>query len=154
MLLNCGVGEDSWDSLDWKQIKPINLLGNQPWIFLGRTDVEAETPILWPPDAKNQFIGKDSDAGKDGGQEEQGATNERVGWHHWLNGHEFEQTLGDCEGQGGLVCCSPWGRKESDTTEWLNWTEFKSNSLRPHGQASLSFTISQTLLRFIVSDAI
>ena len=85
---------------------------------------EAETPILWPPDAKNWLIGKDPDAGKDWGQEEKGTTEgEMAGWHHWLNGHEFEETPGVRDGQGGLVCCSPWGRKESDMTEQLNWTE-------------------------------
>ena len=82
---------------------------------------EAETPILWPPDVKSQLSGKDPDAGKDGGQEEKGTTeDEMVGWHHQLNGHEFEQALGDGEGQGGLVCCGSWGRKELDITERLN----------------------------------
>ena len=98
--------------------------GNQSWIFIGRTDVEAETPILWPPDAKSWLIGKDLDAGKDWGQEEKGTTeDEMVGWHHRLNGHGFGWTLGVGDGQGGLVCCSPWGCKQSDTTEQLNWTE-------------------------------
>ena len=84
---------------------------------MGRTDAEAEAPILWPPDVKSQLIGKDLDAGKDGRQEEKGMTeDEMVGWHHRLNGHEFEQTPGDSEGQGGLACCSPWGLKELDTT--------------------------------------
>ena len=93
-------------------------------MFIGRTVTEAETPILWPPDAKNWLIGKDPDAGKDGRQKEKGTTeDETVGWYHWLNGHEFEQIPGVGDGQGSLVCCSPWGRKESDTTEWLNWTE-------------------------------
>ena len=83
------------------QIKPVNPKGNQPWIFTRRTDAEAEAPILWPPDAKNQLTGKDPDAGKDWRQEEKGVTeDEMVGWHHWLNGHGFEQTLGDTEGQG------------------------------------------------------
>ena len=99
--------------MDQKEIKPVNPKGDQSWVFIGRTDVEAETPILWPTDAKSQLIGKDSEAGKDWGQEEKGMTeDEMVGWHHQLNGHEFEQALGDAEGQGGLVCCSPWGRKE------------------------------------------
>ena len=94
---------------------------NQFWIFIGRTDVEAETPILWPPDANNWFIGKDPDAGKDWRQEEKGMTeDEMVGWHHQLYRHEFEQALGDGEGQGSLVCCSPRGHKESYTTERLN----------------------------------
>ena len=98
--------------------------GDQSWVFIGRTDVEAETPILWPPDVKNWLIWKDPDAGKDWGQEEKGmAEDEMVGWHHRLNGHEFGWTPGVGDGQGGLVCCSSWGHKESDTTEWLNWTE-------------------------------
>ena len=92
-------------------------------MFIGRTDVEAETPILWPPDAKNQLIWKDPDAGKDWRWEEEGMTkDEMVGWHHRFNGHEFGWTLGVDDGQGGLVCCSPWGRKELDMTQWLNWT--------------------------------
>ena len=107
--------------LDCKEIQPVDPKGYQSWVFIGRTDAEAETPLLWAPDVKNWLIRKDPDAGKDWGQEEKGATeDEMVGWHHWLNGHEFEQTLGDSEGQGSLVCCSPWGRKESDTTKGLN----------------------------------
>ena len=108
--------------LDCKEIKPVNPKGNQPWIFIGRTDAEA--PILWPPDAKSWLIGKDPDAGKDWRQEEKGVTeDEMVGWHQWLTGHEIEQSPGDSEGQGSLACCSSWGHKESDMTEWLNWTE-------------------------------
>ena len=108
--------------LNCKEIHPINPKGNQSWIFIGRTNAEAEAPILWPPDVKNWLIWKDPDAGKDWRQEEKGTTeDEMVGWHHWLNGHEFEQTLGDDEGQGGLACCSPWGHKELNMTEWLNW---------------------------------
>ena len=107
--------------LDCKVIKPVNSKGNQSWIFIGRTDAEAETPILWPLDVKNGLIEKDPDAGKDWRQEEKGMTeDEMVGWHHWLNGHEFEQVPGDGKGQGGLMCCSPWGHKEWDMTEWLN----------------------------------
>ena len=103
--------------LNCKEIKPLNSKENQPWIFIGRTDAEAQT--LWPPDVKIWFIGKDSDAGKDLKQEEKGVTDdEMVGWHHRLNGREFEQTLQDSEGQGSLVCCSPWECKESDTTYW------------------------------------
>ena len=117
MLSNCGAGEDSWQSLNNKEIKPINPKGNQPWLFIGKTDAEAEAPVLWPPDAKNWLIERDPDAGKDWGQEEKGATeNEMVRWHHQLNGYDFEQTPGDSEGQGSLACCSPWGRKEWDTT--------------------------------------
>ena len=92
---------------------------SQPWIFIGRTDAEAEAPILWPPDVKSRLVGKDPDAGKDWGQEKKGMT-EMIVWHHRLNGLEIEQTLGDGGGQGNLVCCSPRGRKEWDTTEWLN----------------------------------
>ena len=107
--------------LDFKEIKPVNSKGNQPWIFTGRTDAETEGPLLWPPDAKSQLIAKDPDTGKDWGQKEKEATeDEMVGWHHWLNEHESEQTSGDSEGQGSLVCCRPWGHKESDTTEGLN----------------------------------
>ena len=110
--------------LDCKEIKPVHPKGNQSWVFIGRTDAEAETPILWPPDAKNQLTGKDHDSGKDWRREEKGTTeDEMVGWHHRLDGHESEQTSGDGDGQGSLACCSPWGRKESDTTERLNWTE-------------------------------
>ena len=102
----------------------VNPKGNQSWIFIGRTKAEAETPILWPPDAKNWLIGKDPDAGKDWRCEEKGTTeDEMAGWHYWLDGHEFEQALGAGDGQGSLVCCSPWGHKELDVTERLNWTE-------------------------------
>ena len=122
MLLNGGVGEDSWGSLGCKEIKPVNHKGSQFWTFIGRTDAESETAMLWPPDAKNWLIWKDPDAEKDWRQEEKGMTeDEMVGWYHRLNGHEFEQALGVSDGQGGLTCCSPWGCKESDTTEWLNW---------------------------------
>ena len=117
MLLNCGVGEDSLDSLHCREIKPLHPKGDQSWLFIGRTDAEAEVPKLWPPDAKNWLIGKDLDAGEDWGQEEKGTTeDEMVGWHHQLHGYEFEQTLEDTEGQGSLVCCSPWSLKESDRT--------------------------------------
>ena len=107
-----------------KEIQPVHPKGNQSWIFIGRTDAEAEAPILCPPDEKNRLIGKDSDTGRDWGQEEKGTTeDEMAGWHHWLNGCESEWAPGVSDGQGGLTCCSSWGRKESDTTEWLNWTE-------------------------------
>ena len=113
------TGVQSEDYLDSKETKPVNLKGNQLWIFTRRTD--AETPILWPPDAKNWLIGKDPDAGKDWRQEEKGTTeNEMVGWHHRLDGHEFEQAPGVGDGQRSLACCSPWGCRESDITEWLN----------------------------------
>ena len=110
--------------LDCEEIQPVNPKGNQPWIFIGRTNAEAEAPILWPPDAKNWLIWKESDAGKDQRKEEKETTEgAMVWWHHRLKGHRFEWTPGVGDGQGGLEFCSPWGRKESETTEWLNWTE-------------------------------
>ena len=114
--------EKTLDSpLDCKEIKPVNPKGNQSWIFIGRTDTEAEASILWPPDVESWLNRKDPDAGKDWGQEEKGMTeDEMVGWHHWLNGDEFEQAPGDDEGQGSLACCSSWGCKELDATEQLN----------------------------------
>ena len=116
-----------WSPLDCKEIKPVNPKGDQSWIFIGRTDAEAEAPVLWPPDVKSWLI-RDLDPGKDCGQEEKGMTeDEMVGCYHRLNGHEFEQALGVGDGQGSLACCSPWGCKESDTTEQLNWTELAWN---------------------------
>ena len=114
MVLNCGVGEDSWESLG---------LQRDP---TSPSEKKSVLNIHWPPDKKNWHIWKDPDAGKDWRQEEKGATeDEMFGWHHWFNGHDFEQTLRG-KGQGILACCSPWGRKESDMTEWLNWTELSS----------------------------
>ena len=120
--LQIGVLEKTLESpLDCKETEPVNCKGNQPWICIRRTDAKADAPILWPPDAKSWLIGKDPDPGKDWRQEEKGMTeDEMVGGHHQLNGHEFEQALRDGEGQGSLTCCSPWGRKELDTTEQLN----------------------------------
>ena len=118
-----GVLEKTLDiPLDCKEIKPVSPQCNQFWIlFFGRTNAEAETPILWPPDVKNWLLGKDSDAGSHWRQEGKGMTeDEMVGWHHWLNGHEFEQALGVVAGQGSLACCSPWGYQESTMTERLN----------------------------------
>ena len=110
--------------LDCKEIQPVRSEGDPPWDFFGRTDAKAETPVLWPPDAKSWLIGKDPDAGRGWGQEEKGMTeDEMAGWHHWLDGRESEWTPGDGGGQGGLACCNSWGCKESDTTEQLNWTE-------------------------------
>ena len=110
--------------LDCKEIQPVHPKGDQPWIFTGRTDAEAEATIIWPPDVRNWLLGKDPDAGKDWGQKEKGTIEYKlVGWHHLLNGRKFEWALGDGDGQGSLVCCSPWGRKELDMTEQLNWTE-------------------------------
>ena len=111
--------------LDSKEIKPGNHTRNQSWIFIGRTDPEAEVPILWPPDAKNWLIRKDPDAGKDSRREKKGTTeDEIVGWHHRLDEYEFEQASGDGEGQGNLAWCSSWGCKESDMTEWLKSSNF------------------------------
>ena len=107
---------------DCKEIQP----GDQSWVLFERTDAKAETPVLWPHHVKSWLTGKDSDAGRDCGQEEKGTTqDEMAGWHHWLDGREFEWTPGAGDGQGGLACCDSWGRKESDTTERLNWTELK-----------------------------
>ena len=110
--------------LDCKEIQPVHSEGDQPWDFFGRNDAKAETPVLWPPHTKCWLIGKDSDAGRDWGQEEKGMTeDEMAGWHHRLNGRESEWTPAVGDGQGGLACCDSWGHKESDMTEWLNWTE-------------------------------
>ena len=110
--------------LDCKEIQPGHPKGAQSWVFIGRTDAEAETPILWPPDAKSWLIWKDPDTGKDWRQEEKGTIeDEMAGWHHWLDGYEFGWTPGVGDGQGGLACCGSWDCKELDTTEWLNWTE-------------------------------
>ena len=130
MLLNCGVGEDSWE------IQPIHPKGDQSWVVIGRTDAEAETPILWPPHAKSWLIGKDPDAGRDWEQEEKGMTeDEMAGWHHGLDGRESEWTPGDGDGQGGLACCDSWGCKESDMTERLNCTELIHSKAPGHQYA-------------------
>ena len=141
--------------LDCKEIQPVHSRGDQSWVFFGRNDAKAETPVLWPPHVKSWLIGKDSDAGRDWGQEAKGTTEDKMaGWHHLLDGREFEWTLGVGDGQGGLVCCNSWGHKESDMTEWLNWTELKVKLLshvRLFGtpwtvayQATLSIGIFQT----------
>ena len=111
--------------MDCKEIQSVHPKGNQSWIFIGRTDAEAETPILWPSDVKNWLTGKYPDAGKDWRWEKGMTEDEMVGWHQQLNGHEFGWAPGVGVGQGGLACCSSWGRKESDMTEWLNWTELE-----------------------------
>ena len=110
--------------LDCKEIQPVHPKGDQYWVFIGRTDAEAETPILWPPDVKSWLTGKDPDARKDWGQEEKGTTeDEMAGWHHRLNGHGFEWTQGVGDGQGGLACCDSWGRRVGhDWATELNWT--------------------------------
>ena len=110
--------------LDCKEIQPVHSKGDQSWYSLEGMMLKLKTPVLWPLHAKSWLIGKDSDAGRDWGQEEKGTTEDEIaGWHHWLDGHEFEWTPGDGDGQEGLACCHSWGHKELDTTERLNWTE-------------------------------
>ena len=133
------VLEKSLESpLACKEIQPVHPKGDQFWVFIGRTDVEAETPVLWPPDAKSWHIGKDPDAGKDWGQEEKGMTDdEMVGRHHWLNGYEFGWTPGVGDGQGGLACCGPWDHKESaGLSDWTGC--FSSLGLQPSSPQSIS----------------
>ena len=120
---------------------PVHSEGDQPWDFFGRNDAKAETPVLWPPHVKSWRIGKDSDAGRDWGQEEKGTTeDEMAGWHHQLDGGEFEWTPGVGDGQGGLACCSSWGPKDSNTTEWLNWLE------QLHASSLLCFKQGQNIM--------
>ena len=120
--------------LDSKEIQPVNPKGNQPWIFIGRTAAEAEAPILWPPDVKSWLIGKDTDAGKDWRREEKGPTeDEVVGWHHRIDGHEFEQTLGDSRGQGSPACCSPWARRVGH--DWA------TEQQQEHGELGMSYSL-------------
>ena len=134
MKLNFLVLEKTLASpLEYTKIKLVHPKGNQSWIFIGRTDAEAETPILWPPDAKSWLIGKDPAAGKDWRQEKKGTTeDEMVWWHHRLDGHEFEQALRADDGQGTLACYSSQSRKEPDMTEWLNWTEYRHVVQKPN----------------------
>ena len=146
-----------------KEIQLVHPKGNQSWIFIGRTDAEAETPILWPLDAKYWLIGKDPDAGKDWRQKKGMTKDEMVRWHHWLYGHEFEQAPGIGDGQGSLACCSPWGHKELDRTEQLNWTDlgvtwpshspavlFPSckRSYSVHPKIKMTYTHTHTCIRF------
>ena len=127
--------------MDCKEVQPVHSEEDQPWDFFEENDAEAETPVLWPPHAKSWPIGKDSDAGRDWGQEEKGTTeDEMAGWHHWLDGLESEWTPGVCDGQGGLACCDSWGRKESDMTERLNWTE-RSNRLQRYTRKLLDLVV-------------
>ena len=126
MLLNCGVGEDSENPLDCKEIQQVHPKGDQSWVFIGRTDAKAETPVLWPPHAKSWLIGKDPDAGRDWGQEEKGmAEDEMAGWYHWLDGRECEWTLGVGDGHGVLACCDSWGCKKvgHDWVTELSWNK-------------------------------
>ena len=152
MLLNCGVEKTLESPLDCKEIQPVHPKGDKSWVFIGRTDAEAETPIVWPPDAKSWLIWKDFDAGKDWGREEKGmAEDEMVGWHHWLNRDEFEHTPGVGDGQGGLVCCGPWGHKELDMTEWLNWTDsllFCASFWISFSDLCLSLLLSSPMVNF------
>ena len=129
--------------LDCKEIKPVNPKGNQHSIFIWRTDSEGEAPILWPPDVRSWNIRKDPDAGKEWRQEKTGMTEyEMVGWHQWLNGYEFEQALGDGERQGSLTCCSSWGQKKSDTTDWTATTKNPSPNFKVTFQCSVFITIA------------
>ena len=129
--------------LECKEIQPVHAEGDQAWELFGRTDVEAETPVLWPPDVKSWLIWKGPDSGKDWGQGEKGTTeDEMVGWHHRLNGHGFGWSLGVGDGQGGLVCCSSWGQKESGMTQRLNWTEDRLSHLSAHGLAHESHSVT------------
>ena len=134
--------------LDCKEIQPGHSEGDQPWVFFGRNDAKAETPVLWPPHVKSWLIGKDSDAGRDWGQEEKGTTeHEMAGWHHQLDERESEWTPGAGDGQGGLACCDSWGHKESGTNEHLNWTELNCTELNMAlpTRARPSFPHSQSL---------
>ena len=141
--------------LDCKEIKPVNPKGNQPWIFIGRTDAEAEAPIIWPPDGKSWLIGKDPDTGKYWGHEKKGVTEVEMGrWHHQLNGHEFEQTPGDGEGQESKACCSTWGHKESDTTEQLNNTSrcVDSAMIKYVGSLCIWYDVMHIIPYFVASS--
>ena len=146
--------------LDCKEIQLVHSKGDEPWVFFGRNDAKAETPVLWPAHAKSWLIGKDSDAGRDWGQEEKGMTeDEMAGWHQWLDGHASEWTPGIGDGQGGLACCNSWGHKESDMTEWLNWTEpYTPNlSLPPNLSPLLTinlFSVSVSLFVFYIDSLV
>ena len=143
--------KDLASPLHYKQIKPVNPKGNQSWIFIGRTDAKVEASIFWPPDAKSWLIRKEPDAGKYWRQEEKRTTEDKmVGWHHRCDGHDFEQPLGDGEGQGSLVCCSPWYLKESDMTEWLNNNNNKSYQSTWHRKCSKNKIITNKKLNIIL----
>ena len=136
--------------LDCKAIQPVHPKRDQSWVFIGRTDAEAETPMLWPPEGKSWLIWKDPDAGRDWGQEEKGMTeDEMAGWHHQLDGHEFEQAPGVGDGQGGLACCDSWGHKESDTTEQLNWTSNRSIKIAPQEIRKLKIKTTKSLIEVL-----
>ena len=138
MLLNCGIGEDSWESLGLQGDQPVHSKGDQPWVFFGGNDAKAESPVLWPPHGKSWLIGKDSDAGRDWEQEEKRKTEDKMTeWHHRLDAREFGWTPGVGDGQVVLVCCDSWGRKQSDTTERLNWTELMVDDVYRSGNKIL-----------------
>ena len=137
--------------LDCKEIQPVHSKGGQSWVFFGRNDAKAETPVLWPPQAKSWLIGKDPDAARDWGQEKGTTEDEMAGWHHWLDDPEFEWTPGVGVGQGGLACCNSWGRKESDMTERLNWTEpFFGQKLYTHTNTGMFPSQSLARLRLCI----
>ena len=142
--------------LDCKEIQPVHSEGDQPRDFFGRNDAKAETQILWPPHGKSWLMGKDSDVGRDWGQEEKGTTeDEMAGWHHWLDGRESQWTLGVSDGQGGLACCDSWGRKESDTTERLIWSDLIWHSQRVYrSQWRRSRCYSGISLHFLWSNGL
>ena len=132
--------------LDCKEIQPVHSKGDLSWVFFGRNDARAEPPVLWPPHAKSWLIGKDPDAGRDWGQKEKRMTeDEMAGWHYRLNGHEFEWTPGVGDGQGGLACCDSRGRKESDMTERLNWTELITHVIYHMHACQVSLAISDSV---------
>ena len=142
MLLNCDVGEWTLESpLEFKEIQPVHSKGDQPWVFFGRRDAKAETPILWPPHVKSWLTGKDSVVGRDCGQEKGTTEDEMAGWHHQLDGREFEWTLGVGDGQAVLAGWDSWGRKELDMAERLNWTEL-NNNLRMYSTRVSDFVIN------------
>ena len=149
LLLNCALNyvleKTSESPLDCKEIQPVNPKGNQSWIFIGRTDAEAEIPILWPPDAKNWLIGKDPDAGKDWRREEKGTTeDEMVGWRHQLDGHEFDQTPGVGDGQESLACCQSMGSQRMGhdwTTELTGVVHFSRDLIAPHNHLSIKISL-------------
>ena len=133
-----------------KEIQPVHSKGDQSWVFFGRTDAKAETLILWPPHAKSWLLGKDSNVGRDWGQEEKGTTeDEMAGWHHRLDGREFGWTAGVGDGQGGLACCSSWGHKESDMTERLNWTELNNEKTEREIKETIPFTFAMKRIKYL-----
>ena len=150
MLLNCGVGEDSWKSLGLQGDPTSPFWRGSALGFFGRNEAKTETPVLWPPHAKSWLIGKNSDAGRDWGQEEKGTTeDEMAGWHHWLDGRESEWTLVVGDGQGGLACCDSWGCKESNTTERLIWLELYKLHLWDNKVISIFCYFSENYCNFL-----